>query len=120
MSKTFLKALGVFALYALGTGAAHAQSFGWFECIDPMNMTPRSPDFGINHVENILFGTTFGVSGTVTYFGTNGPCYTPAVTVHVAGRFGFQVGSEGSIQSSFDDNMMLTFGMPIDPGGSWT
>lgn len=94
---------------------------GWsFECIDPQNTAPYSTDYNFNLIENELMRISVGASGTVTYGGQNGPCYAPtARTLDAAGRFAFQVGNLGSVQSNFDDDMALTFGAPTDPVGDY-
>lgn len=112
------------AMMAVGiSGLANAQAGtnGWFfECIDPMNMTPYSADYGTIGVRDALFGVRAGVTGTVTYGGTNGPCYGPtARTLRAEGRLSFLVGATGSLQTSFDDNLALTVGSPTDPVGDY-
>lgn len=103
--------LGVMAL----AGMAAAQTnydpppvIGWYACIDPANTTPFSTDFGVYYLNNELTGCELGVEGTVTYGGTNGPCFNPAVTNNVRGHLGLYAGTQGSIQSAFDDNVMYT------------
>ncbi len=70
-----------------------------------------------------------GVSGTATY---GAPCYAQAFTFNLPGRIGFQIGNTGSIQdlpenqadpsnvAFHDDNMVITTGMPDDPGGTFS
>ena len=114
-------------------GSAYAQlPGGWgFECIDPENTAPRSDDHFWFGIGTSIFRAHMGVSGTVTFGGTNGPCYGPtAVTQNLAGRFGFMYGATGSIQdlspadpanAGFrDDFLMLTPGMPTDMSGPYT
>ncbi|MBX3095536.1 MAG: hypothetical protein KF812_01615 [Fimbriimonadaceae bacterium] len=110
-------ALGSLALAVVSS----AQSNGWFfECIDPMNTAPYSPDYGFNQVETELMRISVGASGTVTYGGQNGPCYAPnSRTLDAAGRLAFQVGNIGTIQSDNDNNMALTVGAPFDPVGDY-
>ncbi len=49
-----------------------------------------------------------------------GNCFGPTgATVNSRGRFAFTNGAVGSVQSSVDDNMALTFGAPFSPGGTW-
>jgi len=117
MSSNLRKIWGGFILAAVAAGA-NAQT--WSICIDPDNTAPYSPDFGINSIANSLMRVTIGVSGTVTYGGSGGPCFDPAVTANAAGRIGFGSGSQGSIQSAFDNNMVYTFGMPQEPAGTWS
>lgn len=113
------KAAGIASLLVAGASVAQAQ-IGWDLCIDPANTAPRSPDYGINLIQTQLFGCSVGVSGTTTYGGANGPCYAPnALTANLAGRYGFFYGSDGSSQTSFDDNLILTMGMPLEPMGSF-
>ncbi|MCB8933751.1 MAG: hypothetical protein H6534_09945, partial [Chthonomonadaceae bacterium] len=111
------KAAGIASLL-VGASVAQAQ-IGWDFCIDPANTAPRSADYGINAIQTTLFGCSVGVSGTTTYGGANGPCYNPALTANIRGRYGFFYGSEGSAQTSFDDNLILTMGMPFEPMGTF-
>jgi hypothetical protein len=101
-------------------GVGQAVANNWAICIDPNNNNPRSNDWGINSVSNELMRVTVGGSGTITYGGQNGPCFVPAATANMRGRIGFSVGSTGSSQTTFDNFMALTFGMPIDPAGNWS
>ncbi|HJP84190.1 MAG TPA: hypothetical protein VJ835_11880, partial [Fimbriimonadaceae bacterium] len=119
MSSNLRKVVGSFMLGAVSIAGVQAQS--WEICIDPQNNTPYSNPYSFGSVANELMRATMGFVGTVTYGGQNGPCFAPtAITANVRGRIGFAVGGQGSAQTSFDDNMMLTFGMPISPGGSWS
>lgn len=118
MSSNLRKVVGGFLLGGISVVGAHAQ--GWEICIDPQNNTPFSSPYGVGSVANDLMVATMGFTGTVTYGGANGPCFNPAITSSVRGRIGFQVGGTGSAQTPFDDNLVLTFGMPISPGGSWS
>jgi len=119
MSSNIRKVVGSFLMGAATVATVKAQI--WSSCIDPQNNTPYSNPFGVGSVGNDLFLATMGFFGTVTYGGANGPCFAPtAITANVRGRIGFSIGNTGSIQSSFDDNMALTFGMPNEPGGSWS
>jgi hypothetical protein len=109
---------------ALGFAAVlPATSFaqGWFgECLDPMNMTPYSTPYTIQSVGTGLMQVVWGLGGTVTYGGMNGPCYGPtARTLENAGRFTFGVPGAGSVQSGFDDGLALTMGWPQDPVGNY-
>lgn len=119
------KLLTVAAVAGLGVAQVAAQA-GWWHCYDWNEQnppTPKSDDFSALTPDNFgtsLFRVYFGLSGTTTYGGGSnpGPCYQPAITMNAVGRFGFQIGEEGSVQSSFDDDLMLTMGMPVDTGGS--
>lgn len=115
----FIKRLAPVAIACASVGSAAAQ-VSWDVCIDPTNNNPRSNDWGINSVGNELMRATLGGSGTVTYGGQNGPCFSPAITLDLRGRIGFAVGSLGSVQSTFDNFMPLTFGMPTDPSGNFS
>src|SRR5688572_6036169 len=102
MKSALNKVFGVLGLAVAGTCSSFSQ--GWFfQCIDPMNMMPYSLDYGLQGQQNDLIIVRMGVSGTVTWGGPNGPCFSPAVTLNVRGRFAFGSGVEGSVQSSFDD-----------------
>lgn len=130
MRAAIARVLGVAAVGAVASALSFAQGDWGFQCVDPENETPRTPDHFATGVGNDLMISAMGVSGNVTYGGQNGPCYAPnAVTNNLAGRFGFQVGFRGSVQdqnpadpqnSGFrDDLMALTVGMPTDPSGSY-
>lgn len=114
--------LGIAGATILALGmASRALAQGWlFECIDPANTEPYSPDYGTIGVESALFAVDMGVSGTATWGNTddtNGiECYREARTYNAAGRFAFGIGQVGSVQSDFDDNLALTTG--FDPFGS--
>ena len=119
MKTAFGKATGIAVLAAVSVGSAMAQE-GWYFCIDPANPTPRSNDYIVYPIQTRLFGASMGVSGTTTYGGPNGPCYGPTpLTANHRGRYGFYYGSEGSGQTDFDDNLILTMGMPLEPMGTF-
>ncbi len=118
MSSNLRKVVGGFLLGGISV-ASHAQ-VGWEICIDPQNNTPYSNPYGIGSVANDLMVATMGFTGTVTYGGSQGPCFSPAITANVRGRIGFQIGPTGSMQTPFDDNLILSFGMPFSPGGAWS
>jgi len=78
-------------------------------------------------LETVLFGAAVGAYGTDKYVDVNnigefegnpgyGACGNETMTV--AGRFGFTVGNIGSVQSTIDDGLSLTFGMPGSVGNS--
>jgi hypothetical protein len=122
MNSSIAKICGIFGIVLGGAGVAAAQG-GWawdWICIHPENQTPYSDDFGINTIANDLFLATVGGSGTVTYGGQGGPCFSPAFTAEVRGRVGFSYGFVGSSHSDIDDNMRLTMGMPISPAATWS
>jgi len=120
MSKSNWKKFGCIVAGVVSGSAAMAQGGWFFECIDLNNMMPYSTDYGTIGTGNELMVASLGVSGTVTYGGTAGPCYGPtARTLNAAGRLGFQVGPVGSVQSDFDDGLALTVGMPNDPVGDY-
>lgn len=119
MSSNLRKVVGGFLYLAIPVAGALGQ--GWEICINPDAMPPRSNDFAAEPIFNDLMMATVGFSGTSSFFGPNSVCTTQtAETVNVRGRIGFAVGSQGSIQSAFDNNMQLTFGMPETPGGTWS
>ena len=119
MSNRNWKKFGCAVSMALAGSAAMADPGWFFECIDVNNMMPYSNDYGTIGTGNELMVARLGVSGTVTYGGTAGPCYVPARTLNAAGRLGFRVGGTGSVQSDFDDGLALTVGMPQDPVGDY-
>lgn len=106
-----LAGLTLIALSAVASGQTWS-----FECIDPANTAPYTPDYAVNRVGNNMMVATMGVAGQVTYGGSTGPCYAPnARTFDVSGRICFNVGNQGSVQSDFDDGLRMTFGAPNDP-----
>ena len=138
MRRSLVRTLGLAILGFMGVASARAQFGDWdFMCIDPGNTDPYSDDFAVTGLINELMGVAMGAGGTVTYGDTgtpdppgddNIPCFTTTQTINTIGRFGFMVGSLGSVQDSnpsdpgatsfVDDFMPLTFGMPGSPGGS--
>lgn len=117
-----LRALAFSSLVACSVGAsAQFGNFSWLgACLDPENMMPYSDPYGVSSLANNLIRIVIGRVGTVTYGGDTGPCYAPARTLPVNGRFAFGVGPIGSVQTDFDDDMGLTTGYPRDPAGSFT
>ncbi len=104
------------ALWGL-ISVASAQTFvppGWSVCLDPA--TGHTNDYGSIYLNNDIFGAGYGFSGSSIY---SASCFTSAVTVPVTGRLGFYVGPTGSVQSTFDDGMSLSFGAPLDAGADW-
>jgi hypothetical protein len=78
-------------------------------------MTDDVPFIAGPQTNNYLFGVSIGVSGTDTY---GLPCLDPNATFNTPGRFGFTVGSLGSIQTTADDFLRINYGMPYMVGGS--
>lgn len=112
-------------LVCVGAVGARAQGgiTGWWdECHDHSTVPPPpqySIDYGLNFVENDLFGATMGVSGTSTWGGPQGPCWSPARVLDASGRLSFYMGATGSVQSSFDNGLALSMGAPTDPVGDF-
>ncbi|HVL40044.1 MAG TPA: FlgD immunoglobulin-like domain containing protein [Fimbriimonadaceae bacterium] len=123
MNNVNRKILGLALVMGLGVTQAAAQ-LGWWVCYDTNETTPPPPhsnDWGVLPLFGTsLFRISLGLSGNTTYGGgTNpGPCFQPAAVMNARGRIGFAIGEEGSVQSSFDDNLQLTMGMPVDIGGT--
>lgn len=129
MTRTFAKALVAVGFTLSSMGAALAQNLygdsglgtsGWDLCIDPDNQNPKSNPYIFNTRANDLSRHSVGGTGTVTYGGQNSPCWSQANTYNIAGRIGFASGPAGSMQSTFDDDMQYTFGMPLSPAGAWS
>ncbi len=119
MTSIFTRKLAAVALAAAAAGLASAQG-GWIICDAPTNA--HSTDFNIHGVQNTLMRAMVGLSGTVTHGGSGtppGPCWDPSITGNVPGGMAFSIGSEGSIQTNFDDNMALTYGAPFEPARPW-
>ncbi len=134
MNTSYKKALSIAALATVGVSTAAAQADWGFQCIDPGNTAPRSPDYAIAAIGNAIFRCHVGQSGTITYGDVDGsapaPCYPGATTGNLAGRIGFMMGTQGSVQDQnpadpanagfTDDLMVLTVGMPNDPSGTYS
>ncbi|MBX3110955.1 MAG: hypothetical protein KF857_03015 [Fimbriimonadaceae bacterium] len=109
---------GAAVLGAVST-IANAQWDG--ECIDPANTAPFSTPYVIDGLISRLAGVTVGITGTATYGGTAGPCYNPAVTMQTGGSWAFGAGTDGSVQTDFDDNnFAYTMGYIGEPVGDFT
>lgn len=118
----------------LSGGVASAQIAGWFFCEDLSNQNgPHSDDYSVASIstpghwplspaefqfwdDTPLIMTSLGQSGNTAW---SAACLGRAFSVNHSGRFGFGSGPIGSIQSTIDDNMMYTVGMPADPGNSF-
>jgi len=108
-------------------------------CEDPKSTTsPYSTDYGIEFQYDSLFGAVMGVQGTVNY---SKYCWTNGLTIPVAGRLGFFVGTDdntnqlngqanpnygygGTSQDRLagtiiDDGLGLTMGTYSGVGGNW-
>jgi hypothetical protein len=123
MSSNLRRVVGSFLLGVTSVAGVSAQD--WGICLDPNANPPRSNTHGVNIIENDLMVASIGLSGTATYFGPNSPCINGRannanITANLRGRIGFSIGTQGSIQTDFDNNMALTFGMPFDPAGAWS
>src|SRR5579862_9807532 len=134
MTRTLAKTLVALALTG-GASFGLAQNDppppnGWSYCRSFTTPNPSIP-YITNSRADDLFRVTDGAVGTVTYWGINpappgAPQAAPECAFHaettynVAGRIGFASGPVGSIQSSFDDDMDYTLGMPNDPVGNWS
>jgi hypothetical protein len=68
-----------------------------------------------NSRANDLFRVEVGDVGIVNY----DACFSNNPH-NIAGRIGFASGPVGSGQSSFDDDMLYTFGMPFSAAGNWS
>lgn len=123
MSRSLIRSTFLGVTLLAGAAISHAQDInfngGWNICDNPLS---TSPDYAVAHLDDVtnpnnppLFGTALGESGTGQF-----TCFlaTPwAVTVR--GRYGFMVGKTGSIQTTRDDWMMLTYGMPDWPANTF-
>jgi hypothetical protein len=122
MVRNLSRFFSIAAMAALGAGFASAQA-GWLICTDPANTTAFSNDFGMGSPgHSPLMNVNVGEGGTWTVGNTddtNGiECYDPSFASQTSGRFAFYIGNEGSIQTEFDQFMVLNFGSPI-PGNTW-
>jgi hypothetical protein len=114
MNRNLSKAIAVTVAALAGTQAALAQYDP--QCWPPMSTTgpSTSPPLILLELTTQLFVCAFGQQGTDTY--AEPDCGNETMTA--GGRFGFAVGSTGSIQSTIDDALSLTFGMPTTTGNS--
>jgi len=109
------------AIFATVAALSAAQT-AWAQ-YDPycyVNNGGPSTDYAVYSASDLLFQTTVGLSGTVTY-NTNNAYGQPNCGNEVltqAGRFGFAIGSTGSLQTTADDFLNLTWGMPLAVGDS--
>jgi len=132
MLRPFLRSLVVVLLVLAGVAAAFAQSpigsfnGGWIFCENPV--TPHTVDFNFLSITEVAEFTGLGAADDSplmwTEVGERGAaswvCFQPNTwSVNVPGRFGFEVGTNGTVQTLEDDFMALTFGMPIDSGNSF-
>lgn len=126
MNRNHTKAIVATVAALAGTQHALAQfdPYCW-----PNSATPVGPNsaYAIYSIQTVLFGAAVGLSGTDTYTAVNNigevegfPQYVNCgnETMNMAGRFGFTVGTIGSVQSTIDDSLRLTFGMPAATGNS--
>lgn len=121
MNSALFKAIGVIA--GVGSAATVALGQGWSDgWCHPTNPQPPPPaysvDFGASVIGNDLLLASLGISGTVTWGSTPGPCYDPPVTMNARGRLGFLSGVEGTIQTLFDDLLAYVTGALFDTSGS--
>ena len=115
MSSNLRRVVGSFLLGITSVAGVVAQD--WGICLDPNANPQRSNDHTVLQINNDLMFASIGVAGTATYFGPNSPCIdgranNANITANLRGRIGFSIGPVGSVQSEFDNNMALTFGMP--------
>ncbi len=116
--KNYAKSMALAGMAAL-SATGFSQASWQFECWDIANVNePISNTFGANAIGNDLMLMTIGLSGTVTYGGQQGPCFSPSFQGNAAGRFGYMIGPLGSVQSDFDDFLVLTMGMPFHVVGA--
>jgi len=133
MSRVLIRSLLSGAVLAVGAGFASGQTLptppvptpGWQFCENPAN--PHSINYLVGQINDFvnyfkdggrvpLFQTTIGASGSSLFLAG---CPGVAYTVDVAGKFGVGSGPIGSVQTTRDDNMQYTFGMPDDVGNTF-
>jgi hypothetical protein len=127
MKRVYRKSWGIAALVACAQ-VTFGQAAYDPDCWPPMSTTGPSTDYLVYKLtddpifiagpqtNNGLFGMSLGISGSDTYdkscVGPNGATFTSI------GRFGFTVGSIGSVQSEADNFLRISYGMPYMAGGS--
>lgn len=129
MSKSLIRSLTLGAAGFLGVSAALAQTpppTGWSECENLEGGNPHSQNYNVFKIgllggdtvnEVPLITTSVGIAGTTSM---SKGCFPPnGIGITHSGRFGFGSGPIGSIQTTRDDNMMYTMGMPADPGNTF-
>ena len=91
-------------------------------CVGPSTGSRFSTDYLAEFIESPLFAAFMGVSGTYAYASdTQTPipgCFTSGITGNVRGRIGFGAGIQGSVQSTFDDDMDFTWGFKLGVVGT--
>lgn len=121
MNSNLNRALAVALAAFAGAVPALAQFDGDRYCIDPNNTKPYSDVFIYQEQETPLFRAAMGAVGTTAYGGDKGAlgAVTCGSSGPIAGRIGFSIGAQGSIQDNLlpnginglhDDYLKLTFG----------
>jgi hypothetical protein len=121
MNRNLSKAIAatVAALAGAQTALAQYDPICWPTAANGAYGAGYSNDYNTYNLSDVLFGCTLGLSGTDTYSNNNyfgAACGNEVLTAE--GRFGFQIGSLGSVQSTIDDAIALTWGMPFGVGDS--
>ncbi|RZL70657.1 MAG: hypothetical protein EOP29_22960, partial [Rhodococcus sp. (in: high G+C Gram-positive bacteria)] len=122
MNRTYWKSLGFLAFLAC-SATASAQFTYDPTCWPPMATAGFSDDYRAypvpeNENDNPLFGATLGWQGTDTFASPPSSTCILGGTMAAAGRISFTVGPTGSIQSTRDDYLRLSFGSPFAALGS--
>jgi len=119
MNCNMKRALLLIGLFA--SVATKASADGWVGyCLNPTDTSsPYSTDYEVETEWNTLFGAVCGVAGTINFEECFG---NPGVTLPVAGRLGFSVGTIGSTQDDLadaqnpiDNELGLTTGIQWTP-----
>ncbi|CAN5376235.1 hypothetical protein BH11ARM2_BH11ARM2_02760 [soil metagenome] len=116
MNRHYSKTFGLLAFLAC-SAAASAQATYDPACWPPMSTAGPSIDYGAQIIpqdpaDDPLFGAAFGVQGTDT-FASNPEICGPGGSLAVPGRISFTIGPTGSIQSTDDDYLRLSYGSPL-------
>jgi hypothetical protein len=121
MTSFFTRISAVVGISAAAAGAVQAQ--GWHICDPFPPAVAESTAYANAHtfpLFNSLMHFEMDLAGTVTQGGgTTGPCWPAPITGNGPGGFALSIGSDGSVQSTFDDNMELTYGAPDHPAIPW-
>lgn len=107
-----IRSLRFIALGAVLSAIPGFANASWIDVCPPPPSTDRfSTDWNMVGLGNELMTVAMGTSGTSAWASTDDlGCFASAVTGNVRGRIGFGIGTSGSVQTSTDDLMAITWG----------
>lgn len=115
-----IRSLRFIALGAVLSAIPGFANASWIDVCPPPPMTNRfSDDANGTGLGNPLMTVAMGANGTSNWAGaSDGGCFQNAVNGSIRGRIGFGIGREGTVQTTADDLMALTWGygyIPLSP-----